>query len=66
MKTYIKPTIKVRILKTKETMLAASLEMGTSSDPATEHAMSKSFFDMGATTESPTSSSTSTNVWEEE
>lgn len=64
MKTYIKPTIKVKKMHTMELILAASLEMGVSNEPATEPAMSKGFFDGGSRTEAQPSSSV--NIWEEE
>lgn len=64
MKTYIKPTIKVKTMHFKEPMLAASLEIGISKEPANSPAMSKGFFDGGSTTESQPYSTT--NIWEEE
>jgi hypothetical protein len=65
MKNYIKPTIKVKTMKLKESMLAGSISMGVSDDPATEPAMSKSFFDGGNATGQSSSASTS-NIWTEE
>jgi hypothetical protein len=54
MKNYIKPTIKVKTMKLKESMLESSISMGISDDPATEPAMSKSF------------SASTSNIWIEE
>lgn len=65
MKNYIKPTIKVKTMKLKESMLESSISMGISDDPATEPAMSKSFFDGGNATGQSSFASTS-NIWTEE
>ncbi|MGN1254479.1 MAG: hypothetical protein ACI4T9_07815 [Prevotella sp.] len=64
MRTYIKPTIKVKTMQVKESMLAASNGMNISGDPAEKPSQSKSYFDMGSTMEAPTTSASS-SIWEE-
>jgi len=64
MKMYIKPTIKVKILNADSNLLAGSITMKTSDDPAYEPACAKqqSFFGMD---EDPNAASSKSSVWDE-
>ena len=64
MKKYIKPTIKVKTLNADSNLLAGSITMKTSDDPAYESASAKqqSFFGMD---EDPNATSSKSSVWDE-
>lgn len=66
MKKYIKPTtIKVKLIELENYILAGSVDIGISDDPATDPALSKggSFFDDEEDEEPTTTLHSSSSLW---